>query len=269
MIVGGSLAMAGAAFQGLLQNALAEPYIVGASSGAALGAIFIITGGIPLLGVGTGAANLGAFVGALVSVMVVYAIAEVSGSGSVMALLLAGVALSTILSACVSLLMMVNGQDLHRTFAWMLGGLGGSTLDQLGPAFFAFALGGAVLWTMARPLDALSCGDETAQSLGLNLRRARVFIIGASSLVTAAAVSVSGIIGFVGLIAPHISRGFVGAGHARVLPVSVLSGALLLLVADTAARTVLAPVELPVGTFTAMVGGPFFLYLLISGRWKS
>ncbi len=266
LIVGGSLGAAGAAFQGLFQNPLAEPYIMGASSGAAVGALLVITG-TPMLG-GI-SAELGAFVGALGAVLIVYAVAETSDAGSITALLLAGVALSTMLSALVSLIMLFNSEDLHRTFSWLLGGLGSSMWNQVGPTCALAAGGTLVLWSMARPLDALSCGDETAQTLGLNLQQARILIVAAASLSTAAAVSASGIIGFVGLIAPHIARVFMGASHARVIPVSALVGALLLLIADTAARTLLAPIELPVGVLTAIVGGPFFLYLLVSGRWHS
>ncbi|MCZ7545833.1 MAG: iron ABC transporter permease [Anaerolineae bacterium] len=270
MVVGGGLAAAGAAFQGLFQNALAEPYVVGASSGAALGAVLVITGGVTLASAGFGPVGLGAFIGALLAVIIVYGVAEASGSGSVISLLLAGVAFSTMLSAVVSLVMILNTADLSQTFSWLLGGLGGRTWEQIGVTLLYTAPGVAVIWMMARPLDALACGDETAQSLGLNLRRARLLIVAAASLVTAAAVAVSGVIGFVGLMAPHITRALVGADHARVIPVSILVGALLLLVADTAARVVLAPVELPVGILTAMIGGPFFLYLLARGQaWRA
>ncbi len=270
LIVGGSLGAAGAAFQGLFQNALAEPYVVGASSGAALGAVLVITGGLTLSGAGFGPVGLGAFVGALLSVLIVYAVAEASGSGSVISLLLAGVAFSTMLSALVSLVMILNTQDLSQTFGWLLGGLGGRTWGQIGITVLYATPGVIVIWLMARPLDALACGDETAQGLGLNLRPARVLIVAAASLATAAAVAVSGVIGFVGLMAPHITRVWVGADHVRVIPISLLMGALLLLVADTAARTVMAPVELPVGILTAMIGGPFFLYLLARGRaWRA
>lgn len=270
IIVGGGLGAAGAAFQGLFQNALAEPYVVGASTGAALGAVLVITGGLTLSSAGFGSVGLGAFIGALLAVLVVYAVAEASGSGSVISLLLAGVAFSTMLSAVVSLIMILNTQDLNRTFGWLLGGLGGRTWEQIGITLLLAAPGVAVTWLMARPLDALACGDETAQSLGLNLRQARLLIVAAASLTTAAAVAVSGVIGFVGLMAPHITRVLVGANHARVIPVSLLSGALLLLVADTVARTVVAPVELPVGILTAMIGGPFFLYLLARRRtWSA
>ncbi|GAB4465801.1 MAG: iron ABC transporter permease [Anaerolineae bacterium] len=270
MVVGGGLAAAGAAFQGLFQNALAEPYVVGASSGAALGAVLVITGGVTLASAGFGPVGLGAFIGALLAVIIVYGVAEASGSGSVISLLLAGVAFSTMLSAVVSLVMILNTADLSQTFSWLLGGLGGRTWEQIGVTLLYTTPGVAVIWMMARPLDALACGDETAQSLGLNLRRARLLIVAAASLVTAAAVAVSGVIGFVGLMAPHITRALVGADHARVIPVSILVGALLLLVADTAARVVLAPVELPVGILTAMIGGPFFLYLLARGQaWRA
>ncbi len=261
-LIGAGLAAAGAAFQGLFRNPLADPFVVGASGGAALGATLAITSGVRLAGAGFGPAPLAAFVGALLAVAVVYAVAEAGGQAPAVALLLAGAALSTILSAAVSLLMLLNDRALHEVFAWLMGGLSGRSWPHLwasGPYLLA---GLGALWLLSRPLDALACGEETAQSLGLPLTRARGAVVAAASLTTAAAVAAGGIIGFVGLIAPHAARLLFGADHRRLIPASALLGALLLLLADDLARTVLAPVELPVGIITALLGGPFFLYLL-------
>lgn len=255
-LVGAGLAGAGAAFQGMFRNPLADPFVVGASGGAALGATLAIIGQAELL------VPLAAFAGALLAVVLVYIIATASGAATATALLLAGAALSTLLSALVSLVMLLNDQELHEIFAWLLGGFSGRSWPHLLLSAPLLLIGLALLWLLARPLDALTSGDETARSLGLPIGVARGVIVAAASLVTAAAVAAGGIIGFVGLAAPHISRRFCGASHARLIPASALVGALLLLIADCAARTVAAPLELPVGVLTALVGGPFLLWLL-------
>jgi iron complex transport system permease protein len=259
---GAGLAVAGAAYQALFRNPLADPFIIGASGGASLGAALAIITGI-------GPVMLLAFAGAVAAVSLVYAIAESSGGrSSAVHLLLAGAALSTLLSSAVSLLMFLYDRSLHEIFAWLMGGLGGRSWSHLGSAAPVILIGGAGLWALARPLDALTCGEEAAQSLGLDIRRARVLIVGLSALITAAAVSVSGIIGFVGLLAPHAARMLVGGAHRRAIPASALIGGLLLLLADDLARTVAAPVELPIGILMSLLGAPFFLWLLRRG-WKS
>jgi iron complex transport system permease protein len=254
-LIGAGLAGSGTALQGLFRNPLADPFIIGASSGAALGATLAIVSGF-------GAVALMAFVGALLAVTAAYSIAEIGGVVPATALLLAGAALNTFLSAIVSLVMLFNEQSAYAVLNWLLGGLSGRSWAQLWASLPYMAIGLSVLWILARPLDALAFGDETAQSLGLPLGRARGVIVAAASLTTAAAVAAGGTIGFVGLIAPHAARLLVGAEHARLIPASALLGALLLLVADDVARTALAPLELPAGVLTAALGGPFFLYLL-------
>lgn len=262
VLIGGGLGAAGAAFQGLFRNPLADPYTVGASSGAALGATLAIAFRWSEGGAGFGPVPLAAFVGSLGAVAAVYAIAQVGGRTPVIALLLAGAAMSTMLGAMVSLVAMLNDRALHEVFSWLLGGLGGRSWPHLqasGPYLIA---GPIAFLFLARPLDALACGEVTAVTLGLPLTRTRGLIVGLASLVTAAAVAVAGTIGFVGLIAPHLARLIFGATHERVLPASVVIGAMLLVLADDVARTVIAPVELPVGIITALLGGPFFLYIL-------
>ena len=254
-LIGAGLATAGAALQGLFRNPLADPFVVGAASGAALGATLAIITGV-------GPIPLAAFVGAMLAVAAVFGIAEIGGSTPVIALLLAGAALSTFLLAVVSLLMLIHDQNLSAVFVWLLGGLSGRSWPHLWASLPYISTGVGALWLLARPLDALAFGNETARSLGLPLPWARGAIIAAASLATAAAVAAGGTIGFVGLIAPHTARLLVGANHTRLIPASALIGALLLLLADDVARTVMAPLELPVGIVTAMLGGPFFLYLL-------
>jgi iron complex transport system permease protein len=260
ILCGSSLASAGAAFQGLFRNPLADPYIVGASGGAALGATLAVVFNrtVPI--------GVAGFLGALGAVMLVYAIAEASNFGSVVSLLLAGSAMSTMLSAIVSLLLILSDEVLHEIFSWLMGGFSGRSWSHLTQASIAALLGIAIILPMSRALDALSAGESSAEALGLDLRRARLLIVIGASLSTAAAVSASGIIGFVGLIAPHVARKLVGASHAVVIPASMLIGSILLLIADDVARTIAAPLELPVGVFTALLGGPFFLFLLRKGQ---
>lgn len=263
-LVGAGLAAAGATFQGLFRNPLADPFVVGASGGAALGATIAIVGGLTWTFAGFSAIPLAAFLGALGAVGLVYSISEVGGRSSVITLLLAGAALSTLLSAIVSLLMLMSDEDLQTTFAWLMGGFSGKSWDYLWTSAPYIILGSLALWLMARPLDALASGDETAQSLGLPLKQTRGALVAAATLVTAAAVAGSGIIGFVGLIAPHAARLIFGATHHRLIPASAILGAILLVLADDLARTILAPIELPVGIVTSILGGIFFLYLLKS-----
>lgn len=261
-LVGAGLAGAGAGFQGLFRNPLADPFVIGASGGAALGATLAIVAGGREGGWPSVAVPPAAFVGALLAVLLVYVIASSGGGDSATALLLAGAALSTMLSALVSLLMLLNDRELPEVFAWLLGGFSGRSWGHLALSAPPLLLSLAALRLLARPLDALASGEETARSLGLPLGRARGAIVAAASLATAAGVAAGGIVGFVGLVAPHVARLLVGSSHARLIPASALVGALLLLAADSAARSMIAPLELPVGILTALLGGPFFLWLL-------
>jgi iron complex transport system permease protein len=256
MCIGAGLAAAGASYQALFRNPLADPFVIGASGGASLGAVLAIITGL-------GPVMLWAFVGAVVAVLIVYGLAESSGGqGPTVHLLLAGAALSTLLSSSVSLLMFLHDRNLHEIFAWLMGGLSGRSWQHLGSATPFILFGVIGLWLLGRPLDALTFGEQAAQSLGLDIRRMRFALVGLAALVTAAAVSTGGIIGFVGLLAPHAARLLVGGAHQRVIPTSALIGGLLLLLADDLARTVAAPVELPVGILMALLGAPFFLWLL-------
>lgn len=261
IVVGAGLAGAGTAYQGLFLNPLADPFVIGASSGAALGATVAI-----LLNVsGSGALPFAAFLGSLGAVGLVYLLGGSGGSSSPLTLLLAGAAVSTIVGALVSLLMILNDQSLGVIFNWLLGGLSTATWRELGYGAPMIAVGLAALGLFSRPLDALALGDDTARSLGLSVGTFRLAIVLAATLTTAAAVAAAGIIGFVGLVAPHAARRIVGGRSSRLLPASCLLGALLLLLADGAARGLAAPREIPVSIVTALVGGPFFLLLLRRG----
>jgi len=256
--VGAALAAAGAVYQGLFRNPLADPFVIGASGGAALGAVIAMIAG----GGAVGAVPAAAFAGTVAAVLLVYGLGGIGPRASPLTLLLAGAALSTILGAMVSLLMVLNDRSLSATFAWLLGGLGGRGWSQVMTAVAYVVPGLAVTVALARPLDALALGEETASSLGVSLGRLRFLVVAAASLLTAASVSVAGVIGFIGLMAPHLARMLVGAAHVRLVPAAALIGALLLILADAAARTWFAPAEVPVGIMTSLMGGPFFLYLL-------
>ena len=263
-MVGASLAASGVGFQGLFRNPLAEPYIIGASSGASLGVALVVVSGLQLSFFSLGATALMAIVGAVAVVMLVVAIASATSIQSASSLLLAGIVVSSMVSAIVSGLMFIFDQRAMVILSWLMGSLASA---QWGSAALVTLFGGigmTVIGLSARALDVYSLGDVSAQSLGLPLRRFRWFIIVAASIATAGAVASSGIIGFIGLIAPHLARMLVGAKHAVLIPLSILLGATLVIVADVLARTVIAPAELPVGILTAILGCPFFLWLLLS-----
>ena len=265
-LTGAGLGAAGASFQGLFRNPLADPFVIGASGGAALGATLAITLGWTAVFLGFGPVPLAAFGGALLAVGLAYGISELSGQTTPLALLLAGTALSYMFTAAVSLVMVFANSDLVNVFYWLLGGFAGRSWPDLWATLPYVIVGLAGLAILTRPLDVLAFGEETAQGLGVAVRQVRFLIVVFAALTTAAAVASSGIIGFIGLMAPHIARLLWGPVHGRLLPASALLGALLLVLADTAARTLLAPMELPVGVLTALLGAPFFLYLLRARR---
>jgi iron complex transport system permease protein len=260
-VVGGALAAAGAVFQALFRNPMADPAIIGVSSGAALGAIIVILagGGAALGGMGVSGA---AFVGAVATAFVVYRLARIGPAVQVATLLLAGIAIAAIISAAISLVMTFSGQEIRSIYFWLLGGLGARGWQSLGAATPLVVAGVAVAMMSARDLNLTALGEERAAQLGLEVERFKRLMLGVGSLLTAAAVSVAGLIGFVGLMTPHILRLVIGSDHRRLLPASVLGGAAFMVLADLAARTVVSPQEIPVGAVTAVLGGPFFLYLL-------
>jgi iron complex transport system permease protein len=266
-VVGAALAMSGAAFQGLFRNPLADPFIIGASSGAALGAALAIALKVVIPVAGLSSVPAAAFVGSLLSVMLVYGLSSAgTASPPTVSLLLAGTALSSLLSSMVSFIMAIRDDDLHQIFFWLLGGFGGSNWDHLISILPYVVPGAAILFLLSRPLDVLAFGEDSAKTMGVSINLTRLLTVGAASLTTAAAVAVSGIIGFVGLLAPHAARLIFGPSHRTLMPASALIGAILLVLADMFARTVLAPVELPVGILTSMLGAPFFLFLLRTRR---
>jgi iron complex transport system permease protein len=267
VLIGVALGTSGAAYQALFRNPLADPFVVGASSGAAAGAaLVIVTGWAGWVGVaGFGPASLGAFGGALLAVCLVYAIAA-AGRMPPISLLLVGTIVSTMLGAVVWLLMALADRQLPQIVGWLMGGLAGRGWDSLAAAWPAILAGAVVLCLLGRALDALCCGEDVARSLGLRVRGASALVLAAASLAVATAVAAGGVIGFVGLAAPHLARPLVGAAHSRLVPASGLIGAVLLLAADALARSVAPPLELPIGVVTALLGGPFFLVVLRRSR---
>ncbi len=267
-VVGGSLALAGACFQGLFRNPMADPYIVGSSAGAALGAVAAMTfrWGWGIWGLGP--VPVFAFLGALLSVSTVYLLARRGGRIAVVPLLLAGVAVSFFLSSIVSFLMIWNTRQLKPVVSWLMGGLGAADWARVKAATGYGVVGAVVLLWHARDLDALALGEEEAAHLGVDVERTKRLLLLAGSLMTAAAVATSGLIGFVGLMVPHLVRLVVGPGHRLLLPASAMAGASMLMAADALARRVLVPAELPVGVVTSFLGGPFFIYLLTRRGWR-
>jgi len=262
MIVGASLGAAGVGFQGLFRNSLADPYVIGASSGAGLGVTLAITLGLQVTFLGLGGIAIAALVGSILAVIIVFALGSLGSDRSPLSLLLAGVALSSMINAIVSLIMFLNDEKIVVILSWLLGSLAGNDWQVVRATAVSSLLGIGLLWAMSRPLDANLLGERAAQSLGLDLTKFRILIVTAASIATAAAVSAAGIIGFVGLIAPHIGRFLVGPRHGWLVPTSGCVGATILIVSDAIARTIVAPAELPVGIITALLGCPFFLLLL-------
>ena len=268
-MTGAALAGSGTAYQGLFRNPLADPYLIGVASGAGLGAVAAMSFRWPYTTGGLLAVPLAAFASGLLTVAVVYLLARVGRTLPAANLILAGVAVSSFATALTSYLMLRSTGELRRALAWLMGG---STLSGWQPVLAMlpyWLVGLGILLTLGHALNVLQFGDEQAQQLGLPVSRVRVLIIVAASLTTAAAVAFVGIIGFVGLIVPHILRLLTGPDYRSLLPLSLPGGAALLLVADVLARVLIAPQELPVGVVTSLAGAPFFLWLLRRSRQAS
>jgi iron complex transport system permease protein len=260
-VVGAALAASGAVFQALFRNPMADPAIIGVSSGAALGAIAVILfGGSVLLG-GL-ILPLAAFAGALAVALMVYRLARIGPAVQVGTLLLAGIAVAAVISAVISLVMAFSGEQIRSIYFWLLGGLAGRGWGALAAASPMVVLGLTLALLAARDLNLMALGEERAAQLGVEIERFKRLGLATGALLAAAAVSVAGVIGFVGLMTPHILRLVLGADHRRLIPASLIGGASFMVLADLAARTLLAPEEIPVGAVTALLGGPFFLYLL-------
>ncbi len=265
-LAGLALGGSGAAYQGLFRNPLADPYILGVASGAGLGAVLAMSLAWPQDLLGLAAVPAAAFGGALLTTAMVYLLARTGQTAPATTLILAGVAVGILASALTSLVLLLASDELRRAISWLLGGfsIGGWGPPLISLPYLAVSLG--VLVAIGRPLDVLQVGEEQALQLGLDVARLRRVTVIAASMAAATAVAFAGIIGFVGLIVPHIVRLLWGPDHRRLIPLSCFGGAIMLWLADMAARTVLAPRSLPVGIVTAVIGVPFFLVLLRRSR---
>ncbi len=261
-LVGAALSVAGATYQGLFRNPLADPYLIGVAQGASVGAIvgfllpvawnISVFGLVPLL----------AFIGAICATIIVYLLARVGKTLPVTTLILSGVALSALLSSIASYLIISSENEMHGILFWLMGSFSMSKWSEVGIALPYVAVGTAVIIIFARLLNVMQLDEEQAQQLGVNVERYKILLLAAATLITAASVSFVGTIGFVGIIIPHAVRLIWGADHRFLLPLAVLTGAIFMILTDLVSRTVMAPTEIPIGVITAVCGAPFFLYLL-------
>ncbi len=268
LLVGAALATSGGAYQGLFQNPLADPYLIGVASGAGLGSIIAMTIQWPQDLLGYFTVPISAFFGAILAVKFVYSLAKVGKNVHNTTLILAGVAVSSLSNAITSFLLLNAGGELRRAIVWMMGG---STMIGWKPVITAspfILLGIGLLCSMGYQLNVLQFGDEEAQQMGVPVKKVRLLVILAASLTTAASVAFAGTIAFVGLVVPHILRRLVGNDYRLLLPLSALGGAIFLVISDILARTLLSPQEIPVGVITILFGAPFFLFILRNTKRK-
>lgn len=266
-LVGASLAIAGASFQGLLKNPLADPYTLGVSSGASVGAVATIFLGLTIPGLGSFTLPVISILAALLTLIIVLGFARmVEKSMKMETIILTGIIFSSFLGSILSLMIALTGDELRQIINWLLGSVsmrGWEYIRLIAPFFVIGAL--LLIWN-ARELNAMAFGEERAQHLGVNVQRRKFVVLASGSLLTGAAVAVSGTIGFVGLVVPHMVRMLTGSDHRHVLPLSILNGASLLILCDLVARTIVAPTELPIGVITALIGAPVFGLILIQKR---
>ncbi|MEW6659457.1 MAG: iron ABC transporter permease [Thermodesulfobacteriota bacterium] len=268
-LVGASLATAGVVFQGLLLNPLADPFTLGVSTGAAFGVALLVMLGVGGSFLGLSPLPLGALAGALAAMVVVLVLSRESGRIRKETLILAGIVVSTFLSALISLIKSLDEESLSAIVFWIMGSFSGRGWIHVGFLLPYAILGLALAFSYHRELDILALGEEQSHHLGVAVSKVRLNLLLGASLLTAGAVSVSGVIGFVGLVVPHLVRVLAGPAHGRLLVLSAFAGALILIWADVASRVLLASgQELPVGVVTALLGGPFFFYLLKSRRTR-
>jgi iron complex transport system permease protein len=261
-LVGAALAAAGVVYQGIFKNPMADPYVLGVSAGAAVGASLTIVLGIGFTLLGMSTVPVSAFVGSLIAIFVVYNISRVGSRVPVTTLLLSGIAVSIFLSAIVAVLQVIAGERLHIIVFWLMGGFSYVEWKDVWAVLPLICLGTVVIYFYTRDLNMLALGEETAQHLGVDVEKVKKLLLVFGSLITASAVSISGLIAFIGLMIPHITRIMIGPDHRILLPTSIIVGASFLVICDAVARVIVSPVELPVGVITALSGGPFFIYLL-------
>lgn len=261
-LVGAGLAMAGVIFQGVIRNPMVDPYIVGISAGAGTGITLAIVLNLQISFLFINTRPLMAFIGALLTVYVVYNLAKTKNKVPVVTFLLSGVAVGFVLNAVVSFLMVIGTKDISKIIYWLLGSLSTSSWTDIKIMLPYFIIGNIIIIFFLKDLNLILLGESHAQHLGVNVEKAKKFLIVGASLITASVVSVSGSIGFIGLIVPHIARMLVGPDHKKLYPAAALLGGIFLIISDDFARILLSPMEIPVGIITALTGGPYFIYLL-------
>ena len=267
-LVGAGLSIVGSTFQGMFRNPMADPYILGISSGASVGATIAIVLGLGGMVGGLGVITLFAFLGAILTALVVYNIARVGNRVTTLGLILAGVAVGFFLSAVVSMLMFFNRDQIEKIVMWTMGSVSAATWSQVGILLPVVAIGSVVIIAFARELNAMSTGEETAKSLGIEVEKVKKILLAVSALVIACCVSTSGVIGFVGLIVPHLIRLVLGSDQRVVVPFSAVAGAIFMVACDTLARNLIPPSEIPVGAVTSLFGAPFFIFMLVRNKKK-
>ncbi|HHT03495.1 MAG TPA: iron ABC transporter permease [Bacteroidales bacterium] len=265
VLSGAGLAVCGAAYQAIFRNPLSDPYTLGISSGAALGAATAIVLGLDVFFFSIGGF---AFSFALLTVWIIIRISSVGNRLHITTLLLAGISINFLIAAIISIIMVVNQDSMDKIIFWTMGSLSGSKFSDIAIVFPFVLIGIIIIRIYARELNALLTGNDTARSLGVNVERTKKLILFFSTLMIGVIVSYCGVIGFVGLIVPHIIRLLVGSDNRRIIPFSIFGGMIFMLVADIISRTAIAPSELPIGSITAVVGAPFFIYLLYNAKKK-
>jgi iron complex transport system permease protein len=267
-LVGAGLSVVGTSFQGIFKNPMADPYVLGISSGAALGATLTIAFGAKVTFFGLSFITINAFIGAIVTTYIVYSIARVGSKVSSVTLLLAGVASSYLLSSIISLVMIFKREDIEKIVMWTMGSLSTASFDQVLILLIVIIPSIAVIYFFSRDMNIMLLGEDSARSLGVEVEKVKKIILLISTFMVAAVVSFTGIIGFVGLIIPHTIRMIFGPSHKVLIPFAALLGAIFLIICDALARTIIPPSEIPVGIITSIFGVPFFLYLLYKTKKK-
>lgn len=265
VIAGACLSVCGASYQAVFRNPLADPYILGVSSGASLGASLAIVLGLDKLIIGV---PIMAFVFALITVFLIMKLSKVGNRTHTTTLILAGVSFNFLFSAIISIIMFVDREDMHKIYFWTMGSLSGVKYSDVITVGVFTLLGLMILLLFAKRMNALLLGDMSAQSIGINVEKTRKTILITSTLMTSAVVSYCGVIGFIGLVVPHIVRLIAGADNRKIIPLSLFGGVIFMLSADIVARNIISPNELPIGTITSAVGSPFFIYLLYNAKRK-
>lgn len=267
-LIGMGLSIVGVTFQSLFKNPMADPYVLGVSSGSALGATIAIVMGFEYSLLGLGAISMMAFAGAVISTSIVYNIARIGNKVSSSTLLLSGISMSFLLSSIISLIMTFNRNEVEKIVFWTMGSVSTANINQvifLSPVIF---IGIIIISIFSRDLNIMLTGEDTAKSLGVEVETTKKLLLITSSIIVAACVSVSGIIGFVGLIVPHIIRLIIGSDNRVLMPFSAIGGAIFMIICETLSRTLLPPSEIPIGVITSILGAPYFIYLLNKSKQK-